>query len=148
MPKIDMIEFHMAAAHFPIALLMSSLLFDVSALTWRRDDLKAAAFWTLILGMAGGMVTLALGLLGNPFREDMAWIGNPFRAYEQVMVARAVRHQWVGLGSLIVFGLLAAWRLRRPDLLDSRGRWVYLAAAAAGAVLVGLAGYLGAHVMD
>src|SRR5919112_480016 len=58
---------HRASAHFPIGLLMSSAFFDLLGLALRRDDLKAAGFWTHLLGVLAAAATVTLGLIGNPY---------------------------------------------------------------------------------
>ena len=148
MPKIDLIEMHMAAAHFPIALLMSSAFFEVLA-SWRqRPEFRLTSYWIHLLGVVTGIGTLALGVFGNPFFKDVGLLGNPFHDYENVMTNRAVQHSWFGLISLVVFGLLALWRMKRSDDFSATGRKIYWVGMIIGVALIGAAGYLGAHVMD
>lgn len=138
----------MAAAHFPVALLMSSAFFDVVGRYFRLDELKTTAYWIHLLGIAGGIVTIVFGLTGNPFLKDVGWIGNPFHDYGRAMANRAVRHQWVGLGAFALFAILAVWRVKRHNAFGRFEGWIYGALTGLAVALIGLTGYLGAHVMD
>ena len=147
MPKIDLIELHMAAAHFPIALLMSSAFCDVVGRSFKRPELQTTAYWMHLLGIVGGAVTISFGLFGNPFLKDVGLFGNPFHNYGG-MATRAVRHQWVGLTAFALFAMLAVWRVKHRNAFDRFEGWVYAVFTAAAFALIGLTGYLGAHVMD
>lgn len=148
MPKIDLIELHMAAAHFPIALLMSNVFFDVVGSWLKRDELRTTSYWIHVLGIVGALVTIFLGLVGNPFRTDVGLIGNPFASYDPVMAQRAVQHQWVGFLSFFLFGLLAFWRIKREDRFSKGEQLAYWVVSFLAVGVIGLTGYLGNHVMD
>lgn len=148
MPKIDLIEIHMASAHFPIALLMSSAFFDVVGRYFKRPEFQTTAYWIHLLGVATGILTIFLGLVGNPFLKDVGWLGNPFHHYGGVMANRAVRHQWVGLTAFALFAMLGVWRVKQNNTFGRIEGWVYAAFTGAAFALIGLTGYLGAHVMD
>ena len=148
MPKIDLIELHMAAAHFPIALLMANVFFDVTGFLFKKSDFRTTSFWIHMLGLLGGAVTILLGLSGNPFRADIGIIGNPFASYEPVMAQRAVQHQWVGFMSFFLFGILALWRVKRGRQFANREQYAYWLLSFAAVAVIGLTGYLGNHVMD
>jgi uncharacterized membrane protein len=148
MPKIELIELHMAAAHFPIALLMSNVFFDVIGFLLKKSELRTTSFWIHLLGLVGAVVTIALGLIGNPFRADVGLIGNPFSSYAPVMAQRAVQHQWFGFTSFFLFGLLAVWRIKRADRFSKVELGAYWAMSLLAVGIIGLTGYLGNHVMD
>ena len=124
MPKIDLIELHMASAHFPIALLMSSAFFDVVGRYFKRPELQTTAYWIHLLGVVSGIATILLGLVGNPFLKDVGWLGNPFHNYGG-MANRAVRHQWVGLIAFALFVILAVWRVKRHNAFSRPEGWLY-----------------------
>ena len=148
MPKIHLIEIHMAAAHFPVALLMSSAFFDALSSWLDKPEFRRTSYWIHLLGVVTGIGTLLLGVFGNPFFEDVGLIGNPMKDYENVMTNRAVQHSWFGMASLVVFGLLAFWRIKRQDNFSKKERIFYWGGMALGVALIGGTGYLGAHVMD
>ena len=148
MPKIELIELHMAAAHFPIALLMSSVFFDVVGRLLKRPALRTTSYWIHLLGVISAVVTILLGAFGNPYLEDVGLLGNPWTAYGSKMAQKAVQHSWFGIGSFLLFAALAAWRVKRKDEFLKTEMVIYLAATGIGVGLLGLTGYLGSHVMD
>jgi len=148
MPKIDLIELHMAAAHFPIALLISSAIFEGLGSWTKKPEFRITSYWIHLFGVLTGIGTLLLGVFGNPFFEDVGLLGNLFRDYENGMTNRAVQHSWFGLTSLVVFGLLALWRVKRKDEFAPAERRFFWASMAIGVAIIGATGYLGAHVMD
>lgn len=148
MPKIELIEIHMASAHFPIALLMSNVFFDAIG-RWRgRMEWRRTSYWCHLLGAASAGATILLGFVGNPFMEDTGPLGAFWRDYGRVMTQKSVTHSWVGIVGAALFAALAVWRVRQKDEFTKNGLAVYGLASALGVALIGLAGYLGAHVMD
>lgn len=135
MPTISLIELHMAAAHFPIALLLSSTFFDVAGVALRRPQFRETAFWIQWLGVVACVVTIALGLLGNPF----GWSAGE-------MTERVVRHLSIGVTSLVIFAGLAFWRARQRNIFGGWAQLAFCLASLAGVVAVSVTGYLGAHI--
>lgn len=60
-----MIPLHPRIVHFPVALLISAAILGILALIWKgkRNTLKEALFWNLILGVAGAILALISGLV-------------------------------------------------------------------------------------
>ena len=148
MPKIEIIELHMAAAHFPIALLISNALFDAAGRFWKKEEFRAASYWIHLLGVVSGAVTVLLGSFGNPFLKDTGFLGNPWQDYGHAMTQKAVQHSWVGISSLLLFAVLAACRVYRKDEFSKIELALYITATALAIVMIGWTGYLGSHVMD
>ncbi len=148
MPNIELIELHMASAHFPIGLLISSALFDVFGRWLKKPEFRITSYWIHLFGVAAGLGTVLLGFIGNPFLDDTGWVPLFWRDYGNPMANKMARHSWVGLSSLIIFGLAAYWRTRMRDEFTNRQAVLYWAVMVAAVGLIGLAGYLGAHVMD
>lgn len=143
----SILDLHRASAHFPIGLLMTSAFFDLLSLALRRDDLKVAAFWTHLMGVLGAVLTVALGLIGNPSRDETGWFGSPFAAYNGEFTAKVVVHEWAGIVALVVFGLLAVWRVLRHDKIDRGEELAFSLVTIVGVIVVGATGYLGGHLM-
>lgn len=133
----SMTQLHAASAHFPIGLLVSSALFEIAGILFRRDDLRATAFWTSLLGTAGAVGTVVVGFLGNPFADDKG-----------EMAAKVLLHQRVGVATVIVFGLLALWRVLRRNQFGRGEAVVHALATLIGVGVVSFTGYLGGHMMD
>ncbi len=148
MPKIELIELHVAAAHFPIALLMSNAFFDLMGRSLHRQELRTTSYWCHLLGVCAAAVTAALGTLGNPFREDSGFLVFFWKDYNHGMTQKMATHSWVGLASGVLFAALAVWRVKRRDTFSRPGLIVYWMATAAAVGLLGVTGYLGSHVMD
>ena len=148
MPKIELIELHVASAHFPIALLMSNVLFDVMGRILRRPELRTTSYWCHLLGVFAAVVTATLGTLGNPFREDTGFLVLFWRNYNHGLTQKMATHSWVGLASGVLFAALALWRVKRRDTFSRKSLIVYWIATSAAVGLLGATGYLGSHVMD
>lgn len=121
---------HGMFVHFPIALLMTSVLLQFLALRrdWRQS-LEPAAIITLVLG------TLGAGLAALTGPEETA------KAFRLGTI-----HETVAEATLILFGLLTAWRLamlwlHRP--FEQKRVAVFMALAVVGVVMLGVTGYLG-----
>lgn len=137
MPGFDLslIEFHKAAAHFPIGLLMSSFGFELLG-SWRHKKAwQEAAYWNHIFGVFAAAVVVALG-----------WFGNPYKNGPPELVSQIARHQYFGLASLIIFLILALWRIANRNRFTKKSWPVYLAAAFCGFIVIGITGWLGAHL--
>jgi uncharacterized membrane protein len=132
---MNLIEVHMAAAHFPIALMVSSVLFDAAGLALRREPLRETAFWVHLLAAVACVGTVALGLLGNPFRGA-----------EGPLADRVLRHQLIGIATMVICVALAVWRVRRRNNFSGPHLAVFAAISLAGAAVVTVTGYLGAHI--
>ena len=148
MPKIKLIELHMASAHFPIAFLMASVVLDIAGYFFKKSEWRITSYWLHLFGVLSAVATLALGFIGNPFRRDVGWIGIPGNDYGTIMANKAVTHQWLGLVSFFVFGLLAVWRVKRREVFTTTELFAFWIANLVGVALIGATGYLGAHVMD
>lgn len=137
MPPIELIDLHRGSAHFPIGLLVSSVFFDTVALATRRQSLRDTALWTLLLGVAAAAVSVILGLVANPYRNDTGEIAE-----------KVVLHQWVGIGGLVLFALLALWRVRRRNDMKGLVFYPYALVSLVGAAVILYTGFLGGHLLD
>jgi uncharacterized membrane protein len=127
---------HGGSTHFPIALLIASLIFDVIGYAINREktsrELHTASFYSLILGALASFVAMISGLM-------------------------LVNWQTLGRGKLLLhhefvwpaFGLLVAlavWRLIVRDRASRSAFGIYLAAAFATTVVMSIAGYWGGEL--
>ena len=137
MPQIELIDLHRGSAHFPIGLLVSSVFFDALAMATRRQALRDTAFWTQMLGVVAAAVSVILGLVANPYRDDTGEIAE-----------KVVLHQWVGIGGLVLFALLALWRVRHRNEMKGLGFYLYALVTLGGAAVILYTGFLGGHLLD
>jgi uncharacterized membrane protein len=134
------IKMHGASTHFPIALVVASLLFDLAGFfvpdnpgKSRRAGFHAAGFYTLILGAMGSLGAVFSGLVMS---HGKLW-GNG-------NLARHHAYLWPAFGLLIA---LAVWRLVVRECASSGTFRIYLAFSMVAAALMGAAGYWGGELL-
>ena len=127
---------HGGSTHFPIALMIASLLFDALAYVGRepyKRDLHIAGFYTLLLGALATLVATLSGLAIS------AW-----RFFGDGTLAKHHDFVWPAFGLMIG---LAVWRLIVRDGATRPAFGVYLVFAAATAGLMAAAGYFGGELL-
>ena len=134
------VKMHGGTTHFPIALVMASVLFDLVGLLApdnaeksRRSGFRAAGFYTLILGALGSLGAVLSGLV---ISHGQLWgRGN---------LARHHTYLWPAFGLLMA---LAVWRLVVGNHASSRSLRIYLAVSMVTAALMSAAGYWGGELL-
>ena len=126
--------YHPWVVHFPIALWLTSALFDLLYL--RRGDLffRRAARFLIGLGLLGAVVSIVSGFVD--FRPLVA------EGIGQAFVDQHMRHSLFAYGSTLVYLVSFVLRWRRPNL----GRAAIAVLLVLGAGLIVGAGYLGGEV--
>jgi uncharacterized membrane protein len=134
------IKMHGGMTHFPIALVMASIAFDLGGLVApenaeksRRASLLAAGFYTLMLAALSSFGAVASGLVIS--HGEIWGRGN------------LVRHHaflWPAFGLLIA---LAVWRLVVGNRASSRAFKIYVAVSVIAGALMGTAGYWGGELL-
>jgi len=126
--------FHPLVVHFPVALWLTSFLFDVLSL-WRKQPFFAAVSRYLIgLGLLGAAVSIAAGF-ADYFPLVASGIGQAFVDQHRV-------HSTLAYGTTAAYAglFVARWRWTRlPSSLS-------LTASLAGAVLISVTSYLGGEI--
>lgn len=147
-------EFHAMLVHFPIALLLASVVLDILGALRRDEKLHYAGYYTLIGGVAGAVLAVASGMfeadrMAERFarmQQAMAESGGAFAGGEAM---RAQMMQTVSVHRLLAFAVLAVflvalfWRVSRRGLLEGRALNSYLAVVLIGAVILGSTGFYG-----
>jgi uncharacterized membrane protein len=111
----DWPRLHAALNDLPTALLLTAVLFDLTALVARRESLRRVGFWTMVVGAIGGAAAVISGLQAE---EHIAH----GEAVHRVMET----HEELALITLGVFGVLALWRIVRERRMGSRERAIAL----------------------
>lgn len=125
---------HPLVVHFPIALWLTSALFDVLYL-WRGDRWYVRGAFILIgLGVLTAIVSIASGYRDLFFAASQG-LGQEFLAQHRAHGLTSLAAALVYLASLVI-------RWRNPNV--SRGSLVVLAAT--GALLIAWAGWLGGEL--
>jgi uncharacterized membrane protein len=133
----DLGQFHPPFTHFPIALLLVALPAEFVWKLTRKDSWKTTVRFCVTLGAVSAVITATLG-----------WCDAPFSTYHGASAAVLLWHRWFGTGTAI-------WALLAATLLESSNRrgnprrlscW-FRGTLVIGAVLVSVAGYLGASLI-
>ena len=127
---------HPLVVHFPIALLLSSLLLDGLALALKRPAIHRVALWNLCLGVLGAAAAVLTGLQAERVAKHSFEIS-------QVMEL----HEWLGITTLSVGVLVASWRLWKRERLTRFFRWATLGAMVVMASTVTWGAYLGGRLV-
>ena len=132
---------HGATTHFPIALAIASLAFDLGAVLFKKDVWRTVGFW-LVMGAAVACVpAIASGLYY--IYADAKGLAN-VEAMGDVTTVTNHRNVSLVAGSLLIF--LALWRAAAKDSLNKKALAVYLILAVLMVSGIGYAGYLGGYL--
>src|SRR5512137_1006462 len=123
---------HPLAVHFPLALWLTSALFDL--LAWRREDPlhQRAAYWLVGLGLLGAVLSIALGWI-DLLAQESAGVG-------AALVLKHRLHSEAAYIATLAYGMNLGWRWRTANRVSA----TLLTLSLAGAVLVAITGYLAA----
>ena len=127
---------HPLIVHFPIALLLTAVGLDLVAMIGKWPTLHRVALWNLGLGAVGAGLAVWTGLEASEVAK------HTFESY-QVMEL----HRKLGLSTLILSGLLLAWRLIKRDRLTPRARLWLLPLMLAMVGTVSYGAYLGGRLV-
>jgi uncharacterized membrane protein len=126
-------KLHPLLVHFPIALVLAAAGAETAAIWTRRASWRAIAAANLRAGAAMGALTLVAGwvLATAPFVEATPSLAS---------------HRWTGVAA-VAATIGAALASRRSHLQSRRSLAVYRGALFGAAVLVAIAGHLGAALV-
>jgi uncharacterized membrane protein len=128
---------HGGATHFPIALLMVSVVFDHAAFWWRDDlrrrEFRALGFYCLLIAAAASPVAVLSGIA----LSKGVLLGTGLLALHHYFI-------WPAFGFLIG---LAVWRLVMRERVSRSAVGYYLAFASLTLVAMMSAGYWGGEMI-
>lgn len=131
----DWPRLHAAVNDLPPALLPVSVLFDLLGILFKRESLKAAAFWTLVAGVVGTIGAIVAGLLA----EDVVDHSEQAHAIMET-------HETLAFIVLAIFGVLAVWRIVRRGVWNEKEQPIALTAGVIGIFILLYATMLGAKL--
>lgn len=99
---------HPMIVHFPIALLITSVVFDLLATRWRPGSFREVSFYTLIAGLLGAVAAVITGSLAEEQVEESGVPGWILELHETLGYATL----WLFIG-LLALRLLMRWGLLR-----------------------------------
>ena len=126
---------HPAIAHFPLALLLMSVLFDALGFALRRPSLHVVGFWNLLAGVIGGATAAYSGYVA-----ERSLLGLELPA------GLLGSHRQMAFLAVALFALLLVCRLllRQPaSVLSARTAPVYLVVAIVAGTFLASAGRSG-----
>ena len=132
----DWPRLHAALNDLPAALLIAAVLFDLLAAATRREGLRIASFWTLMLGTLGAAAAVISGLQA----EDHIAHGE---AVHRLMET----HERLALITAGIFAVLALWRLLRENRMGQAERALALALGLGGAGVLTATGVYGGKLV-
>ena len=121
----DAARLHAALNDLPAVLLPMAVLFDLLGAFLKRESLKAAGFWTLLFGVAGGGLAIVTGLLA----ED----ATPHGAQAEAVMST---HETLAYIVVALFAILAIWRMLRRGVWSEKEQPIALTAGVIGIALV------------
>jgi len=128
---------HGGSTHFPIALVITSMLFDVLGYVWpvqtRRREFHAVGFYLIV----GAALTSFGAVLSGLVISKWVVVGTGLTAKHHLFV-------WPAFALMIA---LAVWRLITGYEASRRGFAIYLAAMVLTSVLIATAGYWGGEML-
>jgi uncharacterized membrane protein len=127
---------HPLTVHFPIALLFTSVFFDLLGILTGKKHFNQTGWWLLILGLVGGIVAAGFGMWTE---EQVEAMGVPEAAVD--------RHEAFALTTMAVFAALTVIRWRIRARWSSRDRVIYLFVAMVGLLLLGITGFYGGELV-
>lgn len=110
------IPFHPLLVNFTAGLVPASFALDALGAALKNSSLRAAAWWTLLLGAAATPLTAAAGYLWLQSKGDMHHWQMPY-------------HMWLGIAIAVLLIGLAAWRGWLRYRADRPPGWAYAVAA-------------------
>ncbi|MGI8543237.1 MAG: DUF2231 domain-containing protein [Aridibacter sp.] len=129
---------HPAIVHFPIALLVLSVIADFFGYIYQSDSLKGTGWWSLVGAAIGGVFAVAAGYYDMKREEEKL----EHEAHEQVH-----KHMKVGFALLAAIAGLTVWRWLIYANQDYSLNWFYLIAAVLIVALAFFQGWLGGELV-
>ena len=126
---------HPLVVHFPVALWLTSLLFDLMA--WRREDAghRWAAYWLVGLGLLGAAVSIVFGWVDLLAYERGGGV-------EPAFVRRHWLHSLPAYAATVLYLGSFLWRWRTQNRLSG----ALMTLSVLGAILIAVAGFLGGQL--
>lgn len=143
---------HLVVIHFPMAILLFSVLMDVLGAATKQPALKLAGGYSLIAGLATGVIAILTGFISaNVVKEERSALlrevldtgatAPPPFLDELLEVLQS--HTVLALVALGIFGALLVWRLIYWERLRGPSLSIYLLGALVASLLLLRVGYFG-----
>ncbi len=127
---------HPRLVHFPIALLLTSVALSWASLHWKDKGLDQAAWYLLLLGLAGTILTLISGLIA----------ARAVPADSPAMATLNI-HKLLGIAVLVIFSAQALCHIRSRSIYTPTKRVLHTAIQLLGVALILAVGFLGGELV-
>ncbi len=132
----DWPRLHAVLNDFPVALLLTAVLFDLLAVVTKRPSFRQVGVWTMLVGAVGGGLAVLSGLEA----EEHISHGD---AVHRVMET----HEQLGLITLAVFGVVTLWRIARERRMSAGERGLSLVLSLVGVGFLFATGFYGGKLV-
>ncbi len=129
-------QWHAALNDFPALLFVLAFGFEIAATVTKRESLRAAAFWSLIVGATGGLLAVGSGLRAANTIDHGGSV-------HLVMT----RHQTLAITVTVLFIALAGWRLWHRVAMTTGERRAFMTMSGLGVLLLLWTAHLGGTVV-
>ncbi len=134
------IEYHPILVHFPIALTVAAMMFDVGRWIFDREHLLTAGFWggttsLLLLALLGALASVATGLNAEP--------ANASEAVHDLVEA----HETLAFIATGLLAILSFWRVGLRGGFPRKAGFLYLALLLGLTVVLGYGSYFGGQMV-
>jgi uncharacterized membrane protein len=129
-------QWHAALNDFPSILLLMAIGFEFAGAVTKRESLRAAGFWTLMVGAAGAVLALWSGLSAE---ETIEHGGSMHLVME--------RHETMGIWITVILVGLAAWRVVRRTTMAGLESKAFYTVAALGAAFMMWTAHVGGTIV-
>ncbi|TLY22805.1 MAG: DUF2231 domain-containing protein [Nitrospirae bacterium] len=127
---------HPMVVHFPIALLIVSVIFDLLALQWPSKSFREASLYALIVGLLGAILAIVTGSMAEDHAVKAGAPKTVVETHEQLAYAASVLFAAI----LVMKLLIRSGRLRELPALS-------LTVGLVGLVVLSAAGYFGGSLV-
>lgn len=126
-------KFHPMVTHFPIALVISALLFSGLAVVLKIQTLEVVSVYSVYLAALSGLVTVALGLAAGYSAS-----------YPTFLAGYLSTHRLLGITTGVMTFVTAFLGHRQLGTRSAGRAWTYRGCLLVNSVLVGITGHFGA----
>ena len=130
---------HPSIAHFAIALVIISIIFDVLGVALKKGSLKNAGYWTLLVG---ALAVIGAFITGHQAEELVEKFIEGTEAYKRLEI-----HETVGTVVLVAVLIQTAFRLFVAKKDDIRLTGIYLIVGLIVISIVALQGRIGGKLV-
>lgn len=105
-------QFHAIVNDFPPAMLVMGVLFQLAYLVTKRESLRGAGYWSLVIGALMTANAIATGLKAEASIQHGEAIHEIMEVHERLA--------WITMG---FFGVIAVWLILRDSKMLRAERW-------------------------